>query len=224
MENIKKIVSKLFLYKEPKNRYNFSLSKEQIDIDIDNRINENYSTDNKSTNIYTSLNVNIEYLKSKLNLSLNSDIIIRSFNISFKEKEYKSCLLFIDGMVDSNIINNFVLRPLMENTSKTSVKPKPVAIANNISVKKVKKISLESYLYNHLLPQNNIKKINTFNRLISGITSGECILLIDTLDVRFYFRCKRIWNKKYLFSSKRNSCKRTPGSICRKNKDKYFYA
>ena len=199
MENFKKLLNKLFLYNEPKNVYNFSLSQEssfQKNSNKENGIDKNETHENeideneinKNSNIYTSLNVNLDYLKVKYNSLINSDIVIREFNLSAKDKEYKSCLIFIDGMVNSELINNFVLRPLMTNTN-SSVKTKPIAITNNISVRRVKKFNLENYIYNFLIPQNNIKKVNTFSELISSINNGECILLVDTLDVRIYFRC-----------------------------------
>lgn len=184
MKNLKNIINNFFLYKEPLDTYNFSLPEKQISENFDDNSKNNSS-------IYNHLNVNIDYIKTKYNTLINSDIIIREFNLIVKGKEYKSTLVFIDGMVKSDIINNFILRPLMSNKSSTT-KPISSVIANNITIKKVKKFDLENYIYNSLLPQNSIDKVNNFDDFISSINTGECGLLIDTLNIRFCTRCKRL--------------------------------
>lgn len=184
MKNFKNLINKIFLYNEPKDTYNFSLQQNSTPIGNES---ENSSANN-TTNIYNSLNVNLDYIKVKYNTLINSDIVIREFNLIAKGKEYKACLIFIDGMVKSEIINNFILRPLM-SVKVANVKPVPSAITSNISVRKVKKFNLENYIYNSLVPQNSINKIKTFEDLISKINTGECALLIDTLNVRIYSRC-----------------------------------
>ena len=63
--------------------------------------------------VFPSIDVNLDYLKTKYNLLINSDIIVREFNLNARGKQYKALLLYIDGMVDSQILNNFVLEPLM---------------------------------------------------------------------------------------------------------------
>ncbi len=193
------IARKIFLYNKPIDKYSFSLSKESNSLnnqdyninksdnsENDKRNNNNNYEEKKQNinNIYTSLIVNLDYLKSVFKTTLNSDIVFRNFSICIKEKEYKSCLIFIDGMVDSNLINNFVLKPLMKNV-KSNYKVKPIAIANNISVRRTKKFNLENYIYNFLIPQNNIKKVNAFDTIINSINSGECVLLVDTLNIGF---------------------------------------
>ena len=45
--------------------------------------------------------------------SINSDILVREFILNARGKQYKAFLLYIDGMVDSKILNDFVLEPLM---------------------------------------------------------------------------------------------------------------
>ena len=181
MENFKKVFNKIFLYNESKNCYEFSLSPEQLPNNKENNISNNFK-------INTNLNFNLDYFKVKFNSLINSDIVIREFSLLAKGKPYKACLIFIDGMINSNIINNFVLRPLMEN-DKSCLKPKPLPTSNIIGIKK---FNLENYIYNFLVQQNSIKKINTFNELISSINTGECVLLVDTLGMRIYLGCKRL--------------------------------
>ena len=111
--NIKKIVKDF--YWTPKQDYNFSMPQ-VIDT------NENYMPDknlNMNTNISPNLSNNLEYIKTRFNTLINSDIVIRNFIISTEYKQYKAFLLFIDGMVDSNLINDFILNPLMLKNNPT---------------------------------------------------------------------------------------------------------
>ncbi len=62
---------------------------------------------------------------------------------------------------------------------------------NGIKIKKSKKIDLATYISNSLVPQNDINKVNNLNDLIDSVNSGDCALLVDTLDV-IYCRCKRL--------------------------------
>ena len=132
------IISKLFEYKPPK-EYNFV---------IPNTSNNIVDEDTEIVEIYPSLAVNLEYLKSKYNLILNSDINVRKFTLSIKSKEFSSAIIYIDGIVDNNSINESILSPLLLRNSITMQPTKTVAISKDISVKKVRKFDLEDFLYN----------------------------------------------------------------------------
>lgn len=140
--------------------------------------------------IYPSLEVSLEYIKVKYNTLINSDIVLREFTLSARNRQYKALLFFIDGMVDSQLINNNVLEALMlrnranifdgdQNQIVTEAK------TNNITVKKVKKFNLENYVFDCLLPQNNVKKVTTFSQAFTGVNMGDCLLFIDTLPIAF---------------------------------------
>lgn len=155
------------------------------------------STQNKTTNknVSPTLSVNLEYIKTKYNTLINSDIIIREFILSTRNKQYKAFLFFIDGMVDSNLINNFILKPLMlKNSDKAFYNEQQRIISeeksNNITVRKVKKFDITEYISNSLLPQNTISKETVFEQIISGINSGNCALFVDTLNFAFNIEVK----------------------------------
>ena len=44
---------------------------------------------------------------------------------------------------------------------------------------------MKDYIFNCLLPQNDVKQTKEFSDLISGVNSGNCALFIDTLDIGF---------------------------------------
>lgn len=185
--NIKNLFKNVFLYEEPIDTYDFSLPENNYEIEN----TPNISEDSKmaSQNIYTSLNVNIDYIKVKYNTLINSDIILREFKLNIKGKEYNAVLLFIDGMIDSKSINDFILKPLMSKDCNTST-PASTVITNNITVRKVKKFNLEDYIFNSLVPQNTMKKVTTFKEAFSSVNIGDCALFVDTLPVAFVFDVK----------------------------------
>lgn len=190
MKNFKSMLSSLFLYKEPQNDYEFSLSEVDSERSTNESIyNEPLPDKSSEQTIYSSLNVNLDYIKSKYNTLINSDIILREFKLNIKGKEYNSVLLFIDGMINSNSINDFILKPLM---SKFEAKPSQSAsvVANNITVRRVKKFNLEEYIYNSLVPQNDMEKVNKFKDVFDRVNMGDCGLFIDTLPVAFVIDVK----------------------------------
>ena len=80
-------------------------------------------------------------------------------------KQYNAFLIYIDGMVDTKIINDFVLEPLMLKNKANSydgneVKVVSEAISNNITVRKVKKFDLVDYIYNSLFLKILLKRNN----------------------------------------------------------------
>jgi len=107
-------------------------------------------------------------MKVKYNSLISNDVSIREFTLIAKDKTYHAFLIYIDGMINSSNINEFVLKPLMlRNRANIYEDKEKVAIASNISVKRVKKFSLEDYIYNCLMPQNSVKKTNSFDKIIS---------------------------------------------------------
>ena len=184
--SLKDVFNNLFSYK-PEIEYNFSISNNSVK-----------NTDKENENpkkIFPSIKVNKEYMQAKYNTLINSDIVLRSFIINIRGKQYESFILYIDGMVDSKIMNDFIIKPLMlKNKSNLYEGPQnkvvSQAITNNITVKKVKKFNLANYLMNSLIPQNSVKQVSTFEEAISGINSGNCALFVDTINIAFDIELK----------------------------------
>ena len=164
----------------PKEDYNFSLEQTQTLKEM------SYKEEDSDKSVYTSLEMNLNYLKSEYNALINSDIVIREFSIIVKNTTYNAFISYIDGMVDSEIINNYVLKPLMLQSQDNSFTNPEINNQNNsVVLKKVKKFDLTNYIYNNLITQNNIKKGTKFKELFSDMNSGNCILFIDTISTAF---------------------------------------
>ena len=144
--NFKNLFQSIFGYTPPV-EYNFELPNEdEIQHDL------NTVKPKEPVKIYPSLNVNIEYLRTRYNLLINSDIILREFTLNARGKQYNCILLYIDGMVDSNLLDDFVLKPLML--------------------------------------RNTVEQVSDFDELAKGVNSGNCALIIDTLNVAFDIEVK----------------------------------
>jgi len=144
-----------------KNNYNFSI--------INNKKENSKFLDINYTKIFDQIEKNLEFIKSKYNVLINSDIVIREFETLAQNQIYKSFIIYFDGLVDSISINNFILEPLMY--PKKVQNPNP----NN----------LLNYIDNRLLPQNSAEKVESFSDVCSGINMGNCLLFIDTLNIAF---------------------------------------
>ena len=190
---LKNLFKKIFIY-EPKNDYHFTIPEESSEnepnITYENQQPENEKLEKQE--IYSNLNVNLEFMKSKFSVLINADIIVREFNLTIQGKTYRAFIMYIDGMVNSTDINDFILKPLMQKNRENfnTTDTQKVAITKNISVKRLKQFDLEDYIYSSLMPQNNIKKSTTFKEISDGINLGNTALFIDTLNIAFNIELK----------------------------------
>ena len=187
--DFKDIWNKLFSY-TPSLEYNFSISENS-----NNETQETVEKKSELVKIFPSISVNKEYMQTKYNTLINSDIVLREFTLNARGKQYHAFIVYIDGMVDSKIMDDFILKPLMlrnRNNLFDGPQNKVIseAVANNITVKKVKKFDLSNYLISCLMPQNSVKKIYTFDEVTNGINSGNCALFVDTLSIAFDIELK----------------------------------
>ena len=142
----------------------------------------------KKQKVYSSLDVNLEYVYSRFNTLMNSDIKIRKFLLNVKSREFKAFILYIDGMVSKESINDFILKPLMLKNIANQYDGKQVvseAVASNILIRKVKKFNVVEYISDSLLPQNDIEKVDSFDKIAEDVASGNCILFVDTVNFAF---------------------------------------
>ena len=148
----------------------------------------------KKQNIYPSIDVNLEYINARYNSLINSDIKIREFILNAKGKQFKAFIIYIDGLVDTASINDYILTPLMlKSYANQNNSPQIIseAITSNISVRKVKKFNIVDYIYECLLPQNNVKKVSSFDDLVRDVNFGNCALFIDTINFAFNIDIKK---------------------------------
>lgn len=190
---LKDKIKQLFQY-TPSCEYEFSILENSKE-DMEKSSSSNVQKATKPEDIFSSIQVNLENMKTRYNVLINSDIVLREFTLNARGKQYHAFILYIDGMVDSKNINDFILNPLMlRNHANTfdgnQNKVISEAITNNITVRKVRKFNLIDYLYNCLIPQNSVKKQKKFDDICVGINSGNCALFVDTINIAFDIEVK----------------------------------
>lgn len=173
---IKDLWQKYFAY-TPIQKYEFNLTSDSSE-NFQTQADTAENPQKQIKNIFPSLSVNLEYMKTRYNLMINSDIVLREFTLNVRGKQYNAFLFYIEAMVDSVILDDFILKPLMLRNKSNAFdgsqhKVVSEAITNNITVRKVKKFDLASYIMNCLMPQNNVKTQSKFSEIISSINSRK---------------------------------------------------
>ena len=148
--------------------YNFTI--------LNNKLDTVPAPITKEPSIFTSITENLDFLKSKYNTLLSTDVKIREFQLFALNKTYNCFIIYIDGLVDSLSINNFILEPLMSEKHRYS---------------KTFGNTLLEYVDYCLLPQNSVKKVYEFKDVFSEINMGDCLLFIDSLNVAFGIDVKK---------------------------------
>lgn len=184
INNLKNTFSNFFDY-NTKSIYNFTIPENNNVVTTE--IPEKNTLNRK---IFNTTKENLNFIKVTFNTMINSDVVIREFILTAKSKCYSAFLVYIDGMVNQQLINDFVLNPLMlknETNNFEYVEKKLISevTSNNVRIRKVKKFNITDYIDSYLLPQNGIKKETNFTNIISGINSGNCALFIDTINIAF---------------------------------------
>ena len=180
-------------YKESE-EYRFILpdADSSQDSQISNNTNELSPLENANENVYPSIDVNLEYVKVKYNTLINSDIKIREFCINVKSKQFRAFLLYIDGMIDSDSINKFVMEPLMLKNASNSPDQNIIntAVTNNAIVRRVKKFNITEYISECLVPQNDVSTSTKFTDVFQKVNAGMSALFVDTIDTVFTIDAK----------------------------------
>lgn len=174
--DFKKIMHSIFNY-TPGNSYDF---------DIIANVNTNETQENSQQKISSNISSNLDYIKTVYNTLINSDIVIREFTLIARNKKFEAFLLYVDGLVDTNIMNDFVLKPLMlRNTSNLYNKNQ-----SKVVYTRIKKFDIVEYLQKSLMPENSVKTVDDFEKVYSGVNSGNCVLFIDTINKAFDIEVK----------------------------------
>ena len=116
------------------------------------------------------LELNIQVVKRIYKIPDNSDLVTRKYNITVKDKVLKGFIVFIDGMTDRASISNNILQPLMLLSN--------LDIRENIH-------DIGEFIYNRLLPFNQIKKVCDFKEITESVNFGGCAVFVDGLEYAF---------------------------------------
>lgn len=119
--------------------------------------------ENNPEKISRDLKSNLDFINSSFNAPENKDIVIRQFVIAGK---YKAFLAFIEGMASNNVINDFILRPILNS-------PKLAAQTGSCRLDAILQEVLET---------NQAKRITDPNELIYELLTGNTALYVEGCD------------------------------------------
>ena len=125
------------------------------------------------------LNENIEKVKELTGNS--SDIIIREFLFG-NRKKINAALIYVDGLTNSNTINESIIRPLMYGADFINRPGK-------ISADTIAEIKGE------MLSVGEVQEINNMDELLKGCFSGDAALVMEGFGTGFILTCKG-WEKR----------------------------
>lgn len=177
-------IKKLIVFNEPKKQEGFILKStddkeknkskkantDAIEKQIKAKEAEKAKEPEPSDTISDNYEESLRYMKDVYSIPLNSDIVLREFIIKYKEKPVKAFIIFFDGMTDTDMINDFILQPLMVSSE--------LNIDDSTD-------SLEEFISQQLLPHGQVNIVKSYRKVIDEINYGGCGLFANGVAVGF---------------------------------------
>ena len=140
---------------------------------------------NKENQLDFSLDKNIDAFKDLLHFPDSNDLIFRFFDIHINQEKYHAMLLMYDGLCDSNLINDYIMRQLMDNITMEPPQNKSI-------IKQKQLFSIKDVLVGGILSESQVSFAQTYEKVITSILHGDCALIVDTLDKAIISDVKKI--------------------------------
>lgn len=118
----------------------------------------------RESQISTDIKISLELTKKEFNIPSSVDCVIREFKLNGNVDAF---IVFIDGMADRNVINNFILRQLM----------------NPRQFEKYTGGSIFEYVKNNVLSVNQIKDVKNYKEAFDQALLGLTIFFIDGYSI-----------------------------------------
>ncbi|MBC2581225.1 spore germination protein [Clostridium sp. DJ247] len=120
--------------------------------------------DNSIINQILSGNLTNDVQQLKIIFDKTFDVVYREIEIGGSKK---GVLIFIDGLVNIELIDSDILKPLL-NYGKTAIQPENIQVGQ-----------IQSFLQNQVITTSNIKLGINIQDVVECILSGDTVLLID---------------------------------------------
>lgn len=127
----------------------------------------------KQKNLDTTLSKNIDIFKNLLHFPTSNDLIFRFFDLNINNNSINCLIIFYDGLVNSQLIDDFMISrltiPINVFEKKSIIKHK-----NEFDIKKI--------LAEKIIVENQVTFAKTFSEVIDKILHGDVALVVDGID------------------------------------------
>ena len=141
----------------------------------------------KNIEINSNLSENQKLIKEFTHADKTNDIKLREISLKIDTNSYPSLLVFYDGLCNSEILNNYIIREL-QTAHKVPQKPNSSFIKS--SSKNVPDFSF--LIPNQILSSSAVKEIKNFKEVIDTLLSGDAVLFIDSINFAFVCDAKKL--------------------------------
>lgn len=124
-------------------------------------MSQNPIADRINQPVTTSLEYNLKELRGKLRAPLNADVVTRRFMVS----DFSCALLFFDGMIDAEMINKFVLEPILQASPFQGDPGSRIEWLSNT------------------MTTSSLRGIEDMDDIVDAVLMGETALLVDGCNV-----------------------------------------
>ncbi len=163
----------IFQYTPPKKSNKFKINASPYtptlskDIDIKNKLDDNKKT-----------------ISEFLHKEQTNDVQFRDLTIHINDKKLNALLVFYDGLCDTEIIDNYIIRQLIRTNT--------INQNNQTVIKNKNELDLKLIIPNSILADSNIKDTTNYSEIINSLLHGDSALFIDNYNFAFICDTKKL--------------------------------
>ena len=157
---IKEALKTIFRFTPPPQENTFTLKEPYDNVDYDIRTDV---TQHAPQPISADMEKNLSYIRHRFSIPQNDDFVIRPILMKNNRRAF---LLFIDGMTDTDSINNAIIKTLLEI---------PYFTDDDIS-----RYGVE--IYERFIAHSQSAVVSDMDEMAEGVNFGNCAVFIDGLD------------------------------------------
>jgi spore germination protein KA len=147
--------------------------KRKSHAETDSNVFANPGSDNQQLTQDLQKNINIV----NWHFQGSADLVLREFKVGFDARK-RAVLIYIDGMVNTELLNKTILKSLMYDLA-----------AENLKLE-VEQDNLFNIIRDYAVPNSRVQQFNLFQELIDNILRGNTALLLDGFSYALVFSSK----------------------------------
>lgn len=177
------LFKKLIWFEEPEKTEKFILKSDddrkeetghsgngdRMEREIASRLEEAEKDPELEDRIRSDIDRNLEHMKKVYSIPVNGDAYLREFDINWRGDPVRAFILFFDGMTDREVIDNYILTPLM--------------VMSGMEIEEEE--TLKDYVGKQLLAHDQVKLEESYRKTIDDINFGGCAIFVDGIPGAF---------------------------------------